>query len=125
MVAPVLSLTRKTDYALIATGYLAHRRRAGLGPTSARTIAEAFDLPLPLLMNVLKALSQQGLVTSTRGAGGGYELAVEPAELDLLTVARAVEGGDEPEDHPAVHRLRRRLEAELAGLTVADLVDDF
>ncbi|MEX0887341.1 MAG: Rrf2 family transcriptional regulator [Phycisphaeraceae bacterium] len=121
----MLSLTRKTDYALIAAAYLADRHRRGQGPASARTIAEAFDLPRPLLMNVLKSLSQEGLVSSTRGAGGGYELAADPARLDLLTVARAVEGAGEAEDHPAIRRLRDRLEAELAGLTLADLLEDF
>lgn len=88
----MLQLTRKTDYALVALSHLARRKDEEAGPTSARLIAEAYQLPLPLLMNILKELAQAKLVTSTRGATGGYELAVEPARVSLLEVINAIEG---------------------------------
>lgn len=88
----MLQLTRKTDYALVALSHLARRRAGESGPTSARLIAEAYKLPLPLLMNILKELAQAKLVTSTRGATGGYELAVEPRRVSLLEVINAIEG---------------------------------
>jgi Rrf2 family protein len=88
----MLALTRKTDYALIALSYLAERYGEGGQPVSAKQIAEAFGLPLPLLMNILKELAQARLVTSTRGAQGGYDLAVDPQRLTLLEVVTALEG---------------------------------
>lgn len=86
----MLTLTRKTEYALIAVCHLAHA-----GPqkvVSARDIAEAHGVPLPLLMNVLKKLNRTGHVNSVRGARGGYVLATSPEEFTLDTLIEAVEG---------------------------------
>src|SRR5687768_11228888 len=69
----MLSLSKKTDYALIALAYLAERGRV----SSAREIAASAGsgpLPLPLLMNILKTLHQHGFLESTRGAKGGYRI---------------------------------------------------
>jgi len=88
----MLSLTRKTDYALVALALLGQRRNDGQGPVSARVIAEEFGLPQPLLMNILKELAQAKIVTSTRGATGGYTLAGEPSQTTILEVVTAIEG---------------------------------
>ena len=60
----MLTLTRKTDYALIALTHLAQGRDQCF---SAREIAARYGLPLPLLMNLLKQLAQKGLAKSVRG----------------------------------------------------------
>ena len=88
----MLSLTRKTDYALVALALLGRRRQAGEGPVSARVVAEEFGLPLPLLMNILKELAQARIVTSTRGATGGYALNNDPGSITILEVVTAIEG---------------------------------
>ena len=88
----MLSLTRKTDYALVALAYLADRWLKQQGPASARVIADAYALPLSLLMNILKELSGTGLLTSTRGASGGYMLAMPPGEISLADVVTTLEG---------------------------------
>lgn len=85
----MLTLTRKTEYALIAVSHLA---RVGQKVVSARDIAEEHSVPLPLLMNVLKRLNRTGYVTSVRGARGGYILAMRPAEISLADLIAAVEG---------------------------------
>lgn len=85
----MLALTKKTEYALIALTRLA---QAGEKCSSAREISDQFQLPLPLLMNVLKKLTQRGLVRSVRGARGGYALAVDADRLTLDEVIEAVEG---------------------------------
>lgn len=92
VIPTMLSLTRKTDYALVALASLGRRRRAGDGPISARAIAEQFGLPQPLLMNVLKELAQAKIVVSTRGAAGGYEMARDPAHVSVLDVVTAIDG---------------------------------
>jgi len=88
----MLTLTRKTDYALVALSHLAHRLAEDAGPVSARIIAETHGLPLPLLMNILKELAQAKLVNSTRGATGGYALALSPERISLLEIINAIEG---------------------------------
>lgn len=85
----MLCLTRKTHYALIA---LTHLASAPKGRSSARQIAATYRLPLPLLMNLLKQLTQQELVRSVRGPRGGYTLTLPPDKIRLTDVVRAVEG---------------------------------
>ncbi len=85
----MISLTRRTEYALIAVTYLArHPERV----ISAREIAARHRVPLPLLMNVLKVLASGELVTSVRGAKGGYRLADPPEDISLARVIEVVEG---------------------------------
>ncbi|MGD8452252.1 MAG: Rrf2 family transcriptional regulator [Phycisphaerae bacterium] len=85
----MLALTKKSEYALVAA---CHMARLGERVVSAREIAEQQDVPLPLLMNVLKKLNQAGQIRSVRGARGGYSLCVPPAELSLAAIIEAVEG---------------------------------
>jgi Rrf2 family iron-sulfur cluster assembly transcriptional regulator len=73
------------------------------GPTSVRDIAERTGLPQPYLEQILLALKGAGLVRSKRGAGGGYILARDPAEITLAQIVSAVDGpiqaGDFGEPH--------------------------
>jgi Rrf2 family protein len=85
----MLTLTRKTDYALIALTHLAQDPGEC---SSAREVASLYEMPLPLLMNVLKQLSQRGLTRSVRGPRGGYTLAKDPSEITLNDIIQAVEG---------------------------------
>lgn len=85
----MLSLTRKTDYALIA---LTHMARDPEGCCSAREIATRYRVPLPLLMNILKLLTRQGFAKSARGPHGGYTLAMPSDQITFYDVIRAVEG---------------------------------
>ncbi len=85
----MLSLTRKTDYALVAMVDLADQadRR-----WSSRDIANRCDLPFPVLTNILKQLTQHGLVTAVRGPHGGYQLARRADEITLIDLIEAIEG---------------------------------
>ena len=83
----MLTLNRKSDYALIALTHLGRFRGT---ITSAREIADAYKIPLPLLMNILKQLTREGMIASVRGARGGYRLAVEPENLTVKQVLLAV-----------------------------------
>jgi Rrf2 family protein len=85
----MLAITRKTDYAFIA---LMHLAQDPDGCVSAREIAERYGVPLPLLMNILKQLTHEGLANSSRGPRGGYSLAMPAGEITLYDVVRAVEG---------------------------------
>ena len=84
----MLKFSKKIDYGLILLSKLRHEPSA----SSAREIAERYRLPAPMVANILKQLTVAGILTSTRGAQGGYELARDPAEISLADVVRALEG---------------------------------
>jgi Rrf2 family protein len=85
----MLSLSKRTDYALIALAYLAGHA----GQTaSARQIAADRGLPAPLLMNILKDLHRVGIVQSSRGTKGGYQIGIDPAHHSLHDLIVALEG---------------------------------
>lgn len=136
--ATMLSLNRKTDYALIALAYMADR--PGLW-SSAREIAQSSDVPLPLLMNVLKTLHQSHIVRSTRGMKGGYQIAADLERLSLFDLTRTVDRAEaapdgvpgEPEccgrykidksgRHGPVHAFHHKLRQFLKAVKLSDLV---
>jgi Rrf2 family transcriptional regulator, cysteine metabolism repressor len=67
-------------------------RRYGSGPASLTEIAAAEDLPKAYLEQLAFVLRDAGLVTSTRGAHGGYQLAKAPANISMTELLRALEG---------------------------------
>jgi Rrf2 family protein len=67
-------------------------RSEGSGPVALSTVAEAEMLPLSYLEHLVAKLRAAGLVTSTRGAHGGYALARPAREIDMLEVVQALEG---------------------------------
>ena len=69
-------------------------RQDGDQPTSLKAIAEAEGLPLSYLEHVVADLKRAGLVTSTRGAHGGYRLARPAEEIAMDEVVLALEGSD-------------------------------
>ncbi len=140
----MLSLSRKTDYALVALAYLGGPG-AGVGAVSARHIAEQTGLPEPVTQSVLKQLATARIVSSTRGSAGGYELVQDAAQVTVLEVVVAIEGpvqtaaccdGNLPilgqecrlegdcTISPAIRQMHRRLVAVLEQTTLADLLPD-
>jgi Rrf2 family cysteine metabolism transcriptional repressor len=71
-------------------------RSEGSGPVALSAIAEAEMLPLSYLEHLVAKLRSAGLVTSTRGAHGGYSLARPATEIDMLDVVQALEGPISP-----------------------------
>ena len=67
-------------------------RHYGDGPISLSEMAEHEALPRPYLEQLVVSLREAGLVTSTRGAHGGYELARDPADIRMSRVITALEG---------------------------------
>ncbi len=67
-------------------------QRYGTGPASLAEMAAAEDLPRAYLEQLVMSLRDAGLVASTRGAHGGYELTRPPAEIRMGEILRALEG---------------------------------
>ncbi len=85
----MLRLSKKSEYALMATLHLAR-----LPPdtrAAVTSIADARSLPRGLLAKVMQDLKRAGVVSSTKGVMGGYELARPLAELLFLDVVRPFE----------------------------------
>ena len=82
-------VSAKADYAIRAGVELA---AAGEGPLKGERIAQAQQIPPNFLENILSDLRNAGLVSSRRGAVGGYWLARPAAEISLADIIRAVDG---------------------------------
>jgi Rrf2 family cysteine metabolism transcriptional repressor len=83
-------------------------RRHGSGPVSLTEIAESEELPLAYLEQLVSRLRRAELVTSTRGAHGGYELARAPGRITMAQVVEALEGTLAPMQcltDPVTHRV--------------------
>jgi Rrf2 family cysteine metabolism transcriptional repressor len=61
-------------------------------PVSLSAVAEAERLPLSYLEHLVARLRKAGLVSSTRGAHGGYQLAKPAETITLDEVVEALEG---------------------------------
>ena len=86
----MIRIAKLTDYGIVVLTHMA--RHAHRCVHSATELAESTEIPLPTVQKVLKMLARDGLVTSMRGARGGYALGCDPAEVDLIRVLEALEG---------------------------------
>jgi len=84
----MLRLSKKADYALIAITHLTLKS----GSSSAREIAEQFDIPIELLAKVLQRLTRRGLLASQQGTRGGYQLARAATGISIADVIQAIDG---------------------------------
>jgi Rrf2 family protein len=103
-------------------------------------IAEARDLPQPVVAKVLTVLSQAGLVAGSPGPGGGYRLAKPPGDVTLYDVAELFDRQDSalgcpfgpnycgvgPQCplHPQLDRLREQVNTFLRSNTFAVFVGE-
>lgn len=90
-----MKISAKTEYACIAMLELARHHGSG-EPVRIRSIADEHGVPSRFLVQILLQLKGAGLVTSTRGAAGGYQLVKPPDEISLAEVMNVIEGPDEP-----------------------------
>src|SRR5918997_4202644 len=98
---PRVKVSAKSDYAVRALLELA---RAEPGPVKGERIAQAQEIPLKFLENILIDLRHANIVRAQRGADGGYWLARPANQVTLGEIIRAVGGplasgrGEPPED---------------------------
>jgi Rrf2 family protein len=130
-----MHVTAKADYAVRAAVELASGSQQA--PRKVDEVAQAQDIPVSFLENILTQLRSAGIVRSQRGPEGGYWLAQPPDRLPLATVIRAVEGplvgvrGRRPEEvsyngsaeslQQVWLALRANLRKVLEHVTVADV----
>ena len=85
----------RAEYACLAMLELA-AQYGNTKPVPLTEIANKHGISSPrFLVQILIQLNKEGLVTSTRGAAGGYHLAKRPADVTLADVIAAVEGTEQ------------------------------
>ena len=135
----MLRLSKKSDYALIAMKHLALKAGPG-SSSSAREIAEQYDIPIELMAKVLQRLVRSGLLVSTQGTRGGYTLLRPAASISVADVIQAIDGpftvtacstennGCEQYSKCSIRdplwQIRERIAAALGTVSVAELATD-
>jgi Rrf2 family protein len=84
-----MQLSSKGRYAVMAMADLAKTSQGSAVPVAA--IAERQELSSTYLEQLFSKLRRAGLVDSTRGPGGGYQLASEPHDITISDIMQAVE----------------------------------
>ena len=85
----MLRISKLTDYGTVLLAHLAANQAT---VCSAADVAQATGIGLPTVSKLFKSLARAGLVTSTRGANGGYRLARGPQHISAADVIDALEG---------------------------------
>lgn len=137
-----MKVSKRTEYGLRAIVSLAEH--GGLtSPVPLREIASQEDIPEAFLDQIFSSLRREGVLSSVRGASGGYQLARPPEAIRMGQIVRVLEGsmspigcvGDElmaPGDfcNRASHchtrsvwlKLYDSIEKALDGITLADVM---
>ena len=84
----MIKVSRLADYAITILCTLA----AQTGTTSATELAEISQISNATVSKLLKLLAKAGLISSSRGAQGGYALSKSPASISVGDVMAAIDG---------------------------------
>ncbi|MCP5556440.1 MAG: Rrf2 family transcriptional regulator [Verrucomicrobiaceae bacterium] len=90
----MLKIGKLAQQAIAAASYLAEKYDDAGTRVSAAEIADARELPRPVVAKVLAQLSLRGITTGTTGPNGGYRLAHQPKQIPLLDIVSAFEASD-------------------------------
>ena len=134
-----MRITTQAEYGLICALHLA--RRVAEGPVTGRQIASVERLPADYVEQIMLKLRRADIVTSTRGAHGGYRLARAPVDItvrdiiaasenltfDVHCVSNPVEAERCAESHDCSIRpvwvlLQQRIDEVLASVRLSDLL---
>lgn len=85
-----MQITRAGEYGVTGLMHLA-RLRPGQR-TMLDQVSRQEGIPKSFLAKIFQSLAKAGLVRSIRGAGGGFALAKNPADIPVLEIIEAVEG---------------------------------
>jgi len=132
-----MRFTTREDYGIVFMTHLAIN--ADRGPLSLRDIAEREHISFLYLEKIAQALKEAGLIKSTRGAHGGYQLSREPKAISVgdiiqtfteTELVRCLSHGETcPREDICVtkhvwQRLQSNLSDAMRTMTLADVVAD-
>ena len=84
----MMKVSKLADYAVVVVATLGNKAER----MNAAGIAKSSGLPEPTVAKVLKLLAKAGVVVSTQGPRGGYELGRAAEDITVLEVVKAVDG---------------------------------
>lgn len=102
-----MKVSLRATYGILAAVDLA--RHPGSTPVQAKSIARRQAIPARFLEQVLYGMKKAGLVSSLRGAQGGYVLSKKPAEVSVAEILEALDGPLAPLSGEAGRAQVRRL----------------
>ena len=124
----MLTISNKSKYAITALLELAEFYGSGL--LQIKEIALRCKIPYQFLEQIFNRLGKAGIVKSTRGKNGGYELANPPGQITVLHIVTALEGDIEfvsksDEKNDAIVELFQEAERnvkQVLSINLAELV---
>jgi len=126
--------SKKCEYGLQAALYLAANMNDW--PISSDEIARVLHIPKEFVSKILQSLTRYGIAGSKKGKSGGFYLAKQPSEIQLIDIVAAIDGVDIfescvlgfPEcspDHPCpVHERWGRLRDEAYRMLSTETLDE-
>jgi Rrf2 family protein len=131
-------ITRASEYAILSLILLSKSDT----PQDSEKLSRELSIPKSFLAKILQSLAKDGILVSYRGANGGFALAKEKSEIDMLSVMNAVENkspaifdcapsqGDCPSDKadtcsiwPFLNKLQGKVDTFLSELTLDDILE--
>jgi len=124
----MLTISNKTRYGITALLALAEFYNSGL--LQIKDIASRCDIPHQFLEQIFNRLGKAGIIKSTRGKNGGYQLAKPPGQITVLDIVNGLEGDIEfvakaHEENDVIVELFQEAEKklkEILSVSLADLV---
>ncbi len=128
-------INRDTDYAVKALIHIGQNSKRRF---SVAELAQELDIPYPFLRKTLQTLSGRGILISSKGKGGGFELARAPEKIYLTDLINIFHGPIELAEcvfkektcpdiktcalREKILKLQKRFLAELRSITIASLL---
>ena len=132
-------ITRASEYAILSLILLSKAD----SPQDSETLSTKLAISKSFLAKVLQTLAKNGILKSYKGVNGGFTLAKDPKEINMLQVMSSVEGkapavfdcsssvNDCPSTRahicsiwPFLNKLQGKIDSFLADLTLADILED-
>ena len=122
----MLTISSKSRYGISALLALAEFYNSGL--LQIKDIASRCDIPHQYLEQIFNRLGKTGIIKSTRGKKGGYELAKPPEQITVLHIVNALEGDIEfvsksDGNNDAIVELFQEAEDKLKKILSVNLAD--
>ena len=128
-------ITRDTDYAIRALCFIAKNSRRKI---SVSELVKTINTPLPFLRKNLQILNKKGILQSSKGAGGGFELAISPQKIFIMDLMNIFKGPFKLNEcilkkktcpniricalKKKIDRIEKRIVSELKSVTIASLL---
>lgn len=88
----MLKITRETDYAMLIMCEIALSTASQNESISASQLSVKTNISIPTVSKLLKLLVKSGILSSTRGPNGGYQLIKEARQVNVADIICAIEG---------------------------------